>query len=215
MRRLAVVMVSALALSCASGTDPGPEQEHEAGFVQALDASNDGALVSPSGLDGGSALVPIGDAATPQPSAACTPTPNTPPAALHRAALEVLTPMTPCGFSDCHAGRGKAGLTLVGAVDLRTLLVGKSACEASTVPLVDARGGELGLRNSWLWLKLDSQVDAEGALPSNTAWGVGQSCGQLPTQPYGVLMPLNSPRLEGARRDAVRAWICAGAPGPS
>ena len=212
MRRLVVMIVSVVTSSCASGNEP--EQEHEAGFAQALDASSDGALVSVASLDGSSALIPDAAAAA-QPGAQCPANPGAPPAALHRAALEVLTFMTPCGFSDCHAGRGKAGLTLLGATDLRTLLLGKVACEAPAVPLVDGRGGELGLRNSWLWLKLGSEVNAEGALPSNAAWGVSQSCGQLPTQPYGVLMPLSSPRLEDARRDAVRAWICAGAPGPS
>jgi hypothetical protein len=211
--RTLVVIVAAVLASCASGSD----QELEGGLPQTLDAAADSAVASAlAAAEAGGPVGPLGDAGSmPQPSLGCPASPSATPAALHRAALEVLTPMTPCGFSDCHAGRGKAGLTLLGATDLRALLVGKSTCEAPAVPLVDGRGGELGLRNSWLWLKLDSEADAEGALPVNAAWGVGQSCGQLPSQPYGVLMPLASPRLMGMRRDAVRAWICAGAPGPS
>ena len=135
-------------------------------------------------------------------------------AALHQAALEVLTPMTPCGFSSCHSGRGKAGLSLAGSMDLRALLVGKAACEAPALSLVDGSGGEAALQKSWLWIKLTSPADAQGALPTNASWGASVSCGQTPDQPYGSLMPLESERLDEARLSSIRKWICAGAPGP-
>lgn len=201
-----------------STLDAGPIQPGDSGLeggsadAQSSDAQNSDAMSSDAmnstdgAADAGSTL--------PTPSACGAPAPGQSPAMLHRAALDVLTPATPCGFSDCHTGRGKAGLVLMGAVDLRSVLVGKPACEAPAVPLVDGRGGDQSLQNSWLWLKLTSETDVDGALPMNAAWGVGQSCGQLPTQPYGVVMPLASPPLSGAQKDAIRAWICAGAPGP-
>ena len=133
--------------------------------------------------------------------------------ALHKAAHEVLTTMTPCGFSSCHSGNGKAGLTLLGASDLRAQLVGKSACEAPALSLVDGSGGSAALMKSWLWLKLTSKVDPETALLPNTSWGTAKSCGQRPDQPYGLLMPLSS-TIENEKLAPIRAWICAGAPGP-
>lgn len=133
--------------------------------------------------------------------------------ALHQAAHEVLTSMTPCGFSSCHQGNGKAGLVLSGAGDLRTLLVGHSACEAPALSLVDGSGGSAALMKSWLWLKLVSKTDADTALLPNASWGMSKSCGQRPDQPYGLLMPQNS-TIEKEKLAPIRAWICAGAPGP-
>lgn len=225
MRWLHCLVICALSQGCSS-LDETPETD--AGMAAGMDTGM-GVIAPPDvapgqpgdgGLDGGSTDAMSSDAASstdtslPLPSACGAPAPGQSPAMLHRAALDVLTPTTPCGFSDCHAGRGKAGLVLLGAVDLRSALVAKPACEAPAVPLVDGRGGDEALQNSWLWLKLTSDTDVEGALPMNAAWGVGQSCGQLPTQPYGVIMPLASPPLNGAQKEAVRAWICAGAPGP-
>ena len=136
-------------------------------------------------------------------------------AALHAAALALLTPTAPCAGSSCHSTRGKAaGLTLMGATDLRELLVDKAACLAPELPLVDGSGGSAALANSWLWLKLTSDVDAQGKLPETAAWGVAESCGQQGDEPHGVLMPLGGESLEEEQLATLRSWICAGAPGP-
>lgn len=134
--------------------------------------------------------------------------------ALHRAALEVLSPMSPCGFSSCHANKAKGGLTLLDATDLRALLVDQPACEAPALSLVDGRGGDEALAQSFLWLKMTAKADDEGALLPDDRYGEPGSCGQRPDQPFGLLMPLGSEALEEARLAPIREWICAGAPGP-
>lgn len=140
------------------------------------------------------------------------------PNALHLAATEVLSAASPCGFSSCHVGpSSRADLMLAGATDLRTLLVGKPACEAPTVPLVDSAGGEAGLSHSWLWLKLTAPADTTGVIVGDASWGQSGNCGQPPDQPFGLRMPLSSTNalLDAGRLAKVRNWICAGAPGPS
>jgi hypothetical protein len=141
--------------------------------------------------------------------------------ALHAAALTVLNGMSPCGFSSCHQPPGKAMLVLMGATDLKMTLVSKPSCEAPTVPLVDPRGGEAGLNNSWLWLKLTAMTDGTGmgVLAPNPAWGMGgNACGQMAGgQPFGQRMPwgdLDTMMLDPNKLAPIKAWICAGAPGP-
>ncbi|MET0343878.1 MAG: hypothetical protein ABW252_22885 [Polyangiales bacterium] len=137
-------------------------------------------------------------------------------AALHAAAAGLLTQQTPCGFSSCHTGssRARAGLRLLGATDLRTLLVDKASCIAPSLPLVDGSGGAAALERSWLWQKLAAPTDASGVLQSRPAWGAPVSCGQDPSEPHGLQMPLATGPLEAADLAVVRSWICAGAPGP-
>lgn len=135
-------------------------------------------------------------------------------AVLHQAALDVLSPMSPCGFSSCHANPAKGGLSLLDATDLRALLVGQPACEAPALSLVDGSGGDEALARSFLWLKMTANADEEGALEPEPSYGEPGSCGQRPDQPFGVLMPLGSDALEEARLAPIRDWICAGAPGP-
>lgn len=158
------------------------------------------------------------DAAPSERDARVDPCENSGPAdgaALHAAALALLTPSAPCAGSSCHSQRGKAaGLTLSGATDLRALLVDKAACLAPELPLVDGSGGAAALANSWLWLKLTSEVDAQGKLPESASWGVAESCGQQGDEPRGVLMPLGGEPLDEEQRATLRSWICAGAPGP-
>ncbi len=139
-----------------------------------------------------------------------------PPAMLHAAAAMVLTVASPCGFGSCHAGQGKAGLVLLDAPDLRMAMVDKPACQVPTMPLVDDAGGDAGLTNSWLWLKLTAPADASGVITANANWGAGVNCGQMGGQPVGLRMPWTNTDmpLEPARLAAVRNWICAGAPGP-
>jgi hypothetical protein len=138
------------------------------------------------------------------------------PSALHAAAAAVLTVASPCGFGSCHAGQGKAGLVLLNATDLRMTMVGKASCQVPAIPLVDAAGGNAGLANSWLWLKLTAPADASGVMTGDAAWGAGVNCGQSGGQMYGLRMPWSNTDtpLEDARLAAVRNWICAGAPGP-
>ncbi|MGD8859899.1 MAG: hypothetical protein PVI30_07795 [Myxococcales bacterium] len=137
------------------------------------------------------------------------------PADLHAAALAVLTPETPCAFASCHVGpNGKAGLVLEGATDLSTLLVDVTSCEAPNLPLVDSAGGDAGLENSWLWLKMTAPIDATGELMADPAWGTPGNCGQ-PVGSHGLRMPYGSTSLTSeGNLGPVRNWICAGAPGP-
>jgi hypothetical protein len=141
------------------------------------------------------------------------------PSALHTAAHDVLAVASPCGFSSCHAGsQARAMLKLLDATDLKATLVGKPSCEAPMLPLVDGSGGDAALSHSYLWLKLTAPVDLSAVLTGSAAWGMATaSCGQdQPTQTYGVRMPKTGTdmMLDAPRLDAIRNWICAGAPGP-
>jgi len=140
--------------------------------------------------------------------------------ALHAAAAAFLAGMGTCGFASCHGQEGKrAMLTLSGATDLKTLLVGHASCE-SLLPLVQAGGGDMALQGSWLWIKLVGAVDGEGSLVPQGTWGTGgKACGQRGTAPFGKRMPESDVRkvaelAADSRLAAVRNWICAGAPGP-
>ena len=137
--------------------------------------------------------------------------------AAHDAALMVLNGMSPCGFGSCHMGTGKAKLVLLGVTDLKATLVGKASCELPSMPLVDSKGGQAGLSNSWLWQKLTVPVGGDTALIPLPAWGTTMaSCGQT-TGVFGVRMPYgldSMSYLETPRLAAIRNWICAGAPGP-
>jgi hypothetical protein len=142
---------------------------------------------------------------------------SAPPAMLHMAAHDVLGVASPCGFSSCHMGsNARAHLDLLDAANLKTALVGKPACEAPNLPLVDGSGGDAALAKSYLWIKLTGAVDVSAAIVANPAWGTpGADCGQM-GQPNGVRMPLTNTDmlLDEPRLSAIRNWICAGAPGP-
>ena len=110
--------------------------------------------------------------------------------------------------------RPKAKLPLGGATDMKTLLVGKMACEAPMVPLADGKGGDAALHNSWLWIKMTAKLDGNGNIPLNAAWGApGQDCGIMMPGNHGLRMPYGFDPSE-EQLAAVRNWICAGAPGP-
>jgi len=137
---------------------------------------------------------------------------------LHEAARAVLlpkpeTPTLPCAFSSCHTDKiKKAQLVLDTTVtDLRATLVGKAACEAPNLKLVDATGGDAGLAKSWLWIKLAATGEM---IPPDPSWGTPGSCGQMGAMDYGVRMPYGGGMWEDTKLAAVKAWICAGAPGP-
>jgi hypothetical protein len=140
--------------------------------------------------------------------------------AAHAAALSVLGQMVPCGIGLCHGGMGQAKLVLSGAMDLKATLVGKAACEAPTLLLVDPQGGDAALANSWLWQKLTAPAVMTDALIVQPAWGTAAVCptngllggmtsGFGDRMPYGSLNTLDEPSLA-----KIRNWICAGAPGP-
>ena len=163
---------------------------------------------------------PGGDSGAPAPEPADDAVPgceiaDTSSATLHADAAAILATETPCGFSSCHTGNGKAGLILHEVADLSTQLVGVTSCEAPNVPLVDGQGGDAGLNNSWLWLKLTAAAVPGGMLTPDTTWGEPGNCGQ-DVGSYGGRMPLaGSPDVPGEERlGPIRNWICAGAPGP-
>ena len=149
------------------------------------------------------------------------------PAMLAAAAATALLPPAadptmkgPCAFSSCHdSSAHKAGLKLDGTVpDLNALLVGKAACETSTLKLVDASTGDAGLAKSWLWQKLIAPADSGGVLTTKPDWGTPNTmCMQQSGQAFGLRMPWsNTPDLlvPPEKLQAVRNWICAGAPKP-
>ena len=123
--------------------------------------------------------------------------------------------MSPCAFGSCHTEKIKKGQLVLDltVMDLKAL-VGKPSCEAPALKLVDASGGDAGLAKSWLWLKLVAKIDPSNILISDPSWGAPGACGQMSGQEYGVRMPYGSSEWEETKLAAVKAWICAGAPGP-
>ena len=100
-------------------------------------------------------------------------------AELHAGAVEALAAVgSSCGFMSCHIGSGKAALVLAGSTDLNKLLVDVASCEVPTMPLIDSRGGDAALNNSWLWQKLTAPVNIDGVLRTDAAWGMPGNCGQ-------------------------------------
>lgn len=82
------------------------------------------------------------------------------------------------------------------------------------MPLVDGKGEEAALNNSWLWLKLTKPTDANMNMVPDAAWGTPGNCGQN-VGSFGQLMPWgNSVPMAEPRLAKIRNWICAGAPAP-
>jgi hypothetical protein len=164
-----------------------------------------GAGVAGTGAAGMGASVPGCEAADPSVTGG----------ALYAGAAEVLAADSPCGFSACHMAANHAKLKLAGVTDLHATLVGMPSCEAPTIPLIDSKGGNAGLQNSWLWLKLTSPADSSsGNLIMQSSWPAPGACGQM--SGYGFRMPMTGAAdlLEAPRLAKIRNWICAGAPGP-
>jgi hypothetical protein len=164
-----------------------------------------GTGVAGTGVAGTGASVPGCEAADPSVTGS----------ALHAGAADVLAAASPCGFSACHMGASHAKLMLAGVADLHAALVGKPSCEAPTIPLIDSKGGNAGLQNSWLWLKLTSPADPSGGnLIVQSSWPTPGACGQM--SGFGSRMPMtgSADLLEAPRLAEIRNWICAGAPGP-
>ena len=146
-----------------------------------------------------------------------------PPAMLHAAAATALLPSAAnkgCAFSSCHdMNSKKANLVLTESpADLRMQLVGKTACEVPALQLVDTSGGDGALAKSWLWQKLIAAADSSGEIMAKPEWGAAVTgCGQMGSNNYGLRMPYSGTNMQltpQSKLDAVRDWICAGAPGP-
>jgi len=147
---------------------------------------------------------------------------TTPPAMLGTAAAAVIVVQTasmagPCAFSSCHdTSAKKAKLILDGSAgkDLHALMVDKASCESAMLKLVDSRGGDAALANSWLWQKLTAPAVMDGTLTTEPTWGTPTNCGQMANQPFGVRMPFSgdATTLDAAKLATIGSWICAGAP---
>jgi hypothetical protein len=142
---------------------------------------------------------------------------------LHANAAAAMFPPMPgmnggCAFSSCHSMSAKKGnLVLDGTMaNLNLLLVGKVACEAPNLVLVDGSGGDAALTKSWIWQKLVAPADSSGTLTPNAAWGMPGNCGQSGGSGYGIRMPAvnTADLLSPPKLAAVKSWICAGAKGP-
>jgi hypothetical protein len=175
-------------------------------------------IMGVGGSGGGGACMATGGAAgggaAAQVPGCCAANTSAPPAMLFTAVHDVLSASTPCGFSSCHMGsNARAHLDLVGAPDLHAALVGKPACEAPNLSIVDGSGGDVGLSKSYMWIKLTGPVDLGAALIPDASWGTAGACGQS-GQMYGLRMPLTNTDmlLDDTRLAAIRNWICAGAP---
>ncbi|MEY4580076.1 MAG: hypothetical protein RL701_4779 [Pseudomonadota bacterium] len=154
--------------------------------------------------------------------ATCGPASTKTGSELHAAAAAVLLPtaaannMGKCSFSACHgANSPKAGVSLVPTTgDLKMLLVDKTACEAPNLKVVASTKGDAALANSWLWQKLVAPADAMTEILPMTSWGTPGSCGQSSGTGYGGRMPWqDTGTLPAESLNAIRDWICAGAPG--
>lgn len=119
-------------------------------------------------------------------------TSTTLPPSWAKISAEVLQPS--CG--GCHGSSGAlAGLGgLQACRSGRTAMVGVPSSQLPSMALVEPGNPA----RSWLMHKLD------GTQGDFTAQCVRRSCGGL--------MPANQPQLTAAERDAIRAWIAAGAP---
>jgi hypothetical protein len=146
------------------------------------------------------------------------------PAALHASAVLALLPTATnksCAFTSCHdMSSHKAGLTLLEMPnDLRMQIVGKTSCEAPTYQLIDTSGGDTALEKSWLWQKLTAPAGSNGVIEPKSEWGTPvTTCGQASEGMFGLRMPWSNTDMSLTPRsklEAIRDWICAGAPGPS
>lgn len=182
----------------------------------AAGAQPTGTAGATAGMGAAGSMAPAGDFS-------CTGVDTTQaPSALHAGAAMVLLPSTTpngtCAFMSCHnPGAKKAGLQLDATVtDLNAALVGKPACEAPSLSLIDGSTGDAALAKSWLWQKLVGPADSSGNITADPTWGTPGACGQATGSGYGVRMPLagDDTKLGEAKLAPVKAWICAGAPKP-
>jgi hypothetical protein len=215
------IATSALLLAGACSSNGGVSTPQMTGAASAMPMAGAKPPTAAAGMSGGAA----GSAPTAPATGGmkCGAPSTLPGPMLHANAMAAIVAGTanklPCAFSSCHdSTQKKAGLNLdTGLTDLKAALVGKPSCEAPTIPLVDASGGDAALAKSWLWLKLQGPIDASTNLTADPSYGAGNlPCAQDPGAPWGVRMPKSggADGLSQMRLDPVREWICAGAPGP-
>jgi hypothetical protein len=207
-----VVLIAALAVGCKKAASTGVVAgAGGTGVIDGVSGAGMAGAISTgmSGMSGGTATIGGCEAADKSVTGS----------AAHAAAAEVLSMESPCGFSSCHvAPNGKASLVLKGVTDFHAAMVGKMSCEANTIPLVDGKGGDAALQNSWLWIKLTAPASASGGTltPQSTWPAAPGTCGQM--SGFGTRMPQDFTAtvldMGVARLAKIRNWICAGAPGP-
>jgi hypothetical protein len=214
--RAAVLLMVALLVGC-SGDAPSPSTTAGsggtgfAGSMQAGMGAVAGTGGPAAGSGGSSGMLDL----------TCASAAKGTPAQLHAGAVMALLPQgnnKGCAFGSCHDLQSmKANLVLLEQPnDLNKLLVGKASCEAPTLPLVDASGGDAALAKSWLWQKFVAPAGPDGQMIPKPEWGTAVlTCGQ--EQGFGLRMPRSQTAdlLTESKLTAVRDWICAGAPGPN
>lgn len=210
-----VVLVVAGVVSACGGDDGAGG----AGSAGTAAGSGSGAGGSAAGVGAGGAAA--GSGGSGGGGLTCASAKQATPAELHAAAAAALLPVATnkgCAFSSCHdMSSKKAGLTLLETPnDLRMQLVGKAACEVPAYQLVATTGGDTALAKSWLWQKFTAPAGSDGQLTPKPEWGTAVlTCAQ--ESGFGLRMPRSQSAdlLTASKLEAVRDWICAGAPGPS
>lgn len=115
-----------------------------------------------------------------------------------------------CSVASCHGSTAEAGLEFAKGDDLIAKLVNVSSCVAPSMKLVVPGKPE----ESWLYIKLTAEANAQGDLVPDPAWGEPANCGQ--GRNFGKRMPrVGNSQWEAEKIEAIRSWIAAGAPGPS
>jgi hypothetical protein len=182
-----------------------------AGMTGTVAGAPSGAAGAAGGAAGGGAPSALG------PDFTCGAPSGKAPAELYAAATMAFLPpdetkMLPCAFSSCHSSTKKAAQLNLAAGATLADLVGKVACEAPNLKLVDPSGGDAALSKSWIYLKIAAPVDASLNLMPDASWGTPGACGQM--SGYGARMPISGGEdgVGPEKRAIMREWICAGAP---
>lgn len=137
---------------------------------------------------------------------------------------------TSCAFTSCHggAGPGAGRLNLARSIadgSLREDLVDRPSCQYSAMPLVLPGAPE----RSWLYLKVAGPHSGQRLeFTPEPSWDPGimpDATGSYPPSmcplveggsiAFGAMMPIGTTGLDASRAETIRAWIVAGAPGPS
>jgi hypothetical protein len=114
-----------------------------------------------------------------------------------------------CAVRSCHGSVAEAGLEFAKGDDLIAKLVNVPSCVAPSVKLVVPGKPD----ESWLYIKLTAETNAQGDLVPDPSWGEPENCGQ--GKNFGKRMPrLGNVSWEAEKIEAIRSWIAAGAPGP-
>jgi hypothetical protein len=136
---------------------------------------------------------------------------------------------TSCAFASCHGGTGDgaAQLDLATSIAAGTLVADlmRPACQYDAMPLLTPGAPE----ESWLYLKVaGAHSGARLDFTPAVGWDPGltpDAMGRYPASEcpltergaltFGTMMPQGSTGLDASRTATIRAWIEAGAPGPT